>query len=263
MLSIFKKKEIELKERKKEGNPIEFEDINLEVYLRKLTGIKEGTLYEDDLAGIKKLDFKGWPLISIRGIQYVCDLEELNLYQSKMNNLSFLKKLVKLKKLDLSWSDSISEIESLSGLTDMEDLRISYSSGLKNFYPINNMKKLKILDLSENFLYDNTFMSSIDWIEEINLSKNNLTEYKVEKENLKLRSLDISANHLSNIEFLRKIPDLIHLDISVNKITDLEPLLCLTKLEYLDMRGNKIDFSNKRNKDVLLFLKDIKCKIKK
>lgn len=262
MFNIFNKDKNKMI-RAKAGKVLEFEDINLEVYIRNCINLKEGDIFESDVLEITKLDFKGWPLISIRGIESVINLEELILYQSKMNNLSFLKKLTKMKKLDLSWSDSISEIDSLINLKELEELSISYSSGLKNFYVINEFKKLKKLDLSENYLYDISFMKDISWIGEINLSKNNLSEYKSPDGNLGIKILDISANRFEKIEFLEKMPNLEILDISVNRIADISVLMKLDNLKHVDLRGNKIDFSTAENKETMRKLKKIKCKIKK
>ena len=77
LFNLFKKKKTEIIFEKVEKAEIEndqvitFEDINLEVYIRKTIEKETGDIFKSDVYNIKKLNFKGWPLISIRGIH--CD----------------------------------------------------------------------------------------------------------------------------------------------------------------------------------------------
>lgn len=265
MFKIFRKKENVNKIEKatiENDKIISFGDINLEVYIRKLIKKESGDIYLSDVYNIKKLDFLGWPLIDIRGIQYMTNLVSLNLYYSRMGNISFLSYLENLKKLNLSWGDSLSEIKSIKNLKKLEELIISYSPRISNFSEIRFIISLKVLDLSENRLNNLDFIKELINLEKCCFSKNNLEIIDLSY-NKKLKDIDISANNIKNINSLEKLIEIEYLDLSVNKIENIRVLKNLKNLKTIDLRGNNINYKDLSNKTSLDFLKSINCKIKR
>lgn len=265
MFHLFKKKKkkhIIEKENLENDKIANFSDINLEVYVRKLIKKEDGDIFLSDTYNIKELNFLSWPLIDIRGIENMPNVESLNLYYSRITNITYLKYLNNLKELNLSWIDSLSELRSISELKHLEKLTVSYSPRINDFSIIRFIKSLKYLDFSENRLNIADYIKELLHLETLILSKNNLSSIDL-KENIKIKYLDLSANKISKISFLSNLTELEYLDLSVNSIEDISSLNNLSKLKKLDLRGNNLNYKNEINKNTLSYLKSINCKIKK
>lgn len=261
IFNIFKKKQDNFNTKyKKEildnDYEVNFEDINLEIYIKKIVENNIDKIFLSDIYNISKLDFRSWPLISIKGIQHLVNLQILNLYGSKMNNISYLGELNNLEELNISWADNISEINTLKKLKKLKSLKAFYSSGIKDFSPIESIITLEKLDISQNTLSRGDFLKSLINLNDLSISKNNLTDINFLENCLKLEILDISGNNITNIEILSKFKNLVKLDISANNITNIDSLLTLPNLKYLDLRGNDI-IDNK----AILKLKENRCKL--
>ena len=121
------------------------------------------------------------------------------------------------------------EVLSLKGNHSLSDwANLSQDS----YTPVGQLRKLKRLDLSEQY----------DGFAEAN-SPDELTPEE-------------QATYEPALKFLENLTELTHLDLSVNLIGNISPIVKLTKLEALDLRDNSIsflplDFKNLTNLEVL------------
>ncbi|MFU0550338.1 leucine-rich repeat domain-containing protein, partial [Gardnerella pickettii] len=79
---------------------------------------------ESDMARVKKLDLENWKIDDVRFLKYFPNLEDLNLSENTISDISQLPSLKNLKKLDLR-RNNISIIPVLNGLPNLESLDIS------------------------------------------------------------------------------------------------------------------------------------------
>lgn len=102
-------------------------------------------------------------------------------------------------------------------LEDIEEFELS-SSGIDDLDGVEYCIHAKILDLSENMIYDLIPLWGLSLLEELNLSDNRIEE----------------------IDVLSKLVNLRRLYLANNNIQDISPLFELGRLEYVDLTGNPI-----------------------
>jgi len=83
---------------------------------------------------------------------------------------------------------------------------------------ISNLKQLRFLDLSDNYIKETGVLSGLLYLEELNLS----------------------YNQIENIDSLSNLTSLLQLDLTKNLIADVHPLVTLKKLKKLFLANNKL-----------------------
>lgn len=113
-------------------------------------------------------------------------IEELNLKDYGISNISEIGKLKNLEVLDLSRNPGISDISSLSELTKLKALDLSENSYLKNISPLSK-------------LYD---------LEKLYLNRTNINEVSSLSELVKLTELSISWTFVEDVTPLKNLVNL-------------------------------------------------------
>jgi len=117
---------------------------------------------------------------------------------------------------------SISDISSLSDLTNLISLRLS-GNQISDITPLAELTNLNILALSRNQITDLTPLANLT-----NLGKD-------------LGELSLDGNQITSLEGLESLTNLGTLSLRSNQITDVTPLANLTDLWMLDLRNNNIE----------------------
>lgn len=156
-------------------------------------------------------------ITSTKGIEYLTELTEINLYQNNIKTID-LSKNTKLRKIQLGYNQ-LSEIN-LSSNINLEELALSGN-------------QLYSIDLSKNVKLTSLY-----------LHRNNLYEINLQN-NKNLVFLQIGENHIENID-VSQLTNLTFLDVSGNNITtiDLSSNLKLDELDISNNNINKIVFSD-------------------
>lgn len=200
-----------------------------------------------DLYGLKNLD----------GIEQFINLETLQSYFGKIRDLSPLKNLLKLQKLNLSWNEINGDISALKDLVNLLELSLS-SSNVEDLSPLLNLKKLETLSLSENkikdvrvfksggfnslreillsgnpFLYDLSPLGELTTLEEVWIDKVKPLSFDFLKK-LNPQKVFIDDSGLNNLTYFSHMTNLSFLRVSGNlDIKDLLPVAHLEKLTTL------------------------------
>lgn len=138
---------------------IEFNDKNLENVVRNAIGKPEGPIYKYDAEKVTAiyaakrvpshidscLTYPSSNISNLEGLQYLCNLEILNLEGNSISDISQLKGLTKLK-------DSITDISPLKDLKQLEKLNISWN-GIKSIEPLKQLTRLKELRLGDSSVF--------------------------------------------------------------------------------------------------------------
>lgn len=99
------------------------------------------------LTNLKKLDISSNKnLIDISSLQRFDKLEEIDLHDTSVNNLTPLQNLNNLKKLNLS-STSVSDLSPLENLNKLETLNLFNSKEIYSLKPLANLINIKKIDL--------------------------------------------------------------------------------------------------------------------
>ena len=102
-------------------------------------------------------------------------------------------------------------------LEDFEEFELAYSD-IDDLYGIQYCVHAKSIDVSNNKIFDLTYLSDLPQLEELNLSDNKI-------------------GYIDPLSFLLKLRSL---DLSNNQINDLTPLFRLKDLEYVCISGNPV-----------------------
>ncbi|MDR1157007.1 MAG: protein kinase [Oscillospiraceae bacterium] len=124
-------------------------------------------------------------------------------------------------------------------LASVTELRVS-GGPAESFVDLLRMPHLEALALTGQTLGDLSPLETIKTLKELELSDCGLEDISFVASMFGLARLDVSGNGLINLEFVRMLSRLEYLDISDNEIEDLSPLAPLTALQTLEASGNPV-----------------------
>ncbi|NLD48800.1 MAG: hypothetical protein GX660_16675, partial [Clostridiaceae bacterium] len=257
-----------LKQRDYELKP-GFTDKNLESAVRLAIGKNTGDLSISDLSKVTELNADGKGISDLQGIQYLVNMEELELSNNNIKIIDPLKSLIGLKKLSLAYN-SLNSAEALSYLSNLEYLDLDNNS-ISDFTPLTECTNIRHLSVHNNSISGSISLSSLSNIEILDLSENEATEISGFEYLTALKELYLNQNRLSNLSGIGKCQALEVLDVSSNNlqetaeinkllklnalylgknnISDVSPLTSLTDLKVLDLSNNDItELNNSLNK---------------
>jgi Leucine-rich repeat (LRR) protein len=188
---------------------VKFPDPNLEATIRAAINRPEGTIYPEDLEQLKRLEAKEKSIKDITGLEYCCNLENINLYRNQIINISPLSGLVNLKSLDLT-DNQITDATPLSELTKLEALYLDENK-IIDISPLTRLTNLKDLGLFHNRVVNVTPLSELT----------------------NLKKLSLRYNRIYDVSPLAKLTNLEYLYLENNPITKAAPLSRLKKLKVL------------------------------
>ena len=192
------------------------------------------------------------PSITIQGQEYSTDLRNLTLENMNLTDedIQDLKYMVNLYQLRISQS-SITNLAPLSGLTNLEDIRITESPDLTDLSGLANLTNLTDLDLWSVGVSDLSPLSGLSNLEYLRVEGPNIGDLTPLSSLTGLQELSLQTEGygLSDISPLSPLTNLVTLQLSVTgrnygDINDLSPLAGMTKLRSLNIRaGNVSDLS--------------------
>jgi serine/threonine protein kinase len=124
-------------------------------------------------------------------------------------------------------------------LAAVTTLRVS-GGPAESFADLLRMPHLEALALTGQTLEDPGPLETLKTLKELELSDCGLVDISFVASMFGLSRLDVSGNGLTNLGFVRALSRLEYLDISDNAIEDLSPLAPLTALRTLDASGNPV-----------------------
>lgn len=140
-------------------------------------------------------------------------------------------------------ANSITDIpKALQKLKKLQHLIIANDSPVKllNVKNLQNLKDLRILDLSHNQISDLTFLKGFKFLSHLYLNDNIVTSITPLRRLYSLNVLGLKENNLGNITHLADLTKLLVLDLSENKIHEIDTLSNLLELRILNLGHNQI-----------------------
>ena len=135
-----------------EGIIVQFEDPNLEQVVRDNINKPEGLLYLSDVIGIKHLNAFTRGIVSLEGIQYLQNLQNLNFWGNQVSDISALQNLTNLWYLYFGGNQA-SDISALQNLTNLSYLDFR-GNQVSDISVLENLTNLWYLDFSNNQVSD-------------------------------------------------------------------------------------------------------------
>jgi internalin A len=162
----------------------------------------------------------------------------LNLQNCKQTDLSLIKNLSNLTRLNLSLNQ-ISQLNSLKYLTRLTQLNLQ-KNNITDLHPLKELGELTQLNLQDNQIVEIKSLRELKNLTLLNLQANQISELKSLAVLTELQNLNLSSNLIKDITPLQTLNNLKTLNLSSNQIADIEPLGVLISLEELDLRFNQI-----------------------
>ena len=171
-------------------------------------------------------------------------LKSINLSSSNsLTDITALEKLTQLNSLDLSYCFHLSDISPIEKLTQLNSLNLSKCSSLSGITSIKNFTQLISLNLSySDFLADIIPIKNLAQLTSLDLTGCSLLSDITPIKNLaQLTSLKLSeCSSLADITPIKNLSQLNILELSCYKLTDITPLKNLAQLTSLKLSGSEL-----------------------
>lgn len=224
-------------ENKKEV--VKFTDSNLENVIRIAIAKPQGDIFPEELQSIKKLNAGGKDISSLKGIEYLVNLEELLLSENNIKDISPITGLKKLKYLNL-WKNNISDITPLGNLTNLKSLDLD-SNEISNVNALQGLNKLRALRLGSNKVTNINPLSTLNNLENLSLWSNKISDITPLRDIKSLTELRLAYNEIEDISPLVNLNNLHTINLNSNKIIDISPLGDLINLRKIYLMNNGIN----------------------
>lgn len=188
----------------------------------------------------KSLDLGKKPQKSLLQIEQLANLEELDVFGCKLQNLDFLAPLSQLRSLCITGNP-------LRGLHVLEKLQnlsilVANSANVKNLSPLASLQNLQILLFWNNNISDISPLSGLSELRELILGYNKISDISALATLTKLTDLQLWDNeNISDISSLTQLTAMRDLNLSSNKIDNIDALCNMHQLQRLDIERNSIE----------------------
>ena len=210
-----------------------------------------------------KVDFTGnQEITDITPLAKLENLTTLCIDGTAVTDLSCLAGSEKLNNLSVDNMEQPLQTESLSALTQLQQLSVS-GMELNNIAFVQNMSELTVLDASDNQITDISALAGCETINELTLSNNpiedleplrgklgnlrifecneaNLMDISVLEDSYEMHTLFVDNNKIENLDALREKNNLYNLSACNNIITDISVLASCHKLSSISLSHNQI-----------------------
>ena len=236
--------------------------------LGKLTNLQHLSLDGDGIIDISPLgkltNLKGLSIynalnVDISPLEKLTNLEVLRL-AGNISDITSLTGLTNLEKLSIN-SRNISDITSLTGLTNLEELTISVSK-ISDISALAGLTNLRILNMMKNQITDIDPLEGLTRLEKLYLSDNKISDISALAGMTNLADVQISRNRISVVPSLAGLTNLRLLYLQHNQISDVRPFAGLVNLAQLNLVDNPIKNKEpllellRKNPDVKIYLKN-------
>ncbi len=188
------------------ADPVYFADPHLKAVVEGELWISDPT--PEDMLALTSLLADRKEITDLTGLEYAANLESLWIRWNRIEDLSPLAGLTKLRYLDAHANQVISDISPLAGLTDMEMLVIR-DNHISDISALSGMTKLEHLYLEWNDISDLSPVSGLTNLRSLTLQYNEIHDIAPLCSLTSLESVDIRGNPLDPDACAVHIPQII------------------------------------------------------
>ncbi|KAJ3323997.1 phosphatidyl inositol kinase [Boothiomyces sp. JEL0866] len=176
-------------------------------------------------------------LTVINGLDTLINLEELDLYDNRIDKIEGLNHLVKLRHLDLSFN-RIRKIENIENLVELTDLYF-VSNKISKIEGLDTLTNLVSLELGANRIRVIENLDSLVNLKQLWVGKNKITSFAGLSNLKSLNLLSIQSNRISEISGISEMAELNEIYLSHNALKEIGPLP--PNITTLDVGNNRIE----------------------
>ena len=199
------------------------------------------TFTEKEAASLKKLEIPFRYKIGIKplkGIEYLCNLERLDISGYGLKSLKGIEKLPKLTSL-VAEDNNLKNLQSVSKAKNLIGLHVG-GNKLQSLKGIEKLKKLEYLGIQNNRLTTLKELKKLSKLKQLEAKENKLTNLQGLERHQKLDYLDVRCNDIKNLKAIKKLKKITYLDVSYNDLKSLEGLKCINSIEGLYASHNNL-----------------------
>ena len=248
------------------GESVHIPDANLRAAIVGALGKTPSVVITaEDMATLIGLYVGEMDVQSLEGLQSATHLEELEIHDNPIADLSPLSRLTTLKEIRLSgksfsdlsplaglinlegvgfWKTSVSDLSPLSGLTKLRWLDFGHSevSDLSPVAGLTSLKRLEIYDAKEGTNLDLLPLKGLTNLVKLRIGATRVSDVSPLSGLINLESLTLTGNVLiSDVSPLASLKNLKELRIiNSGRLSDVSPLAALHNLEKLELLRNGI-----------------------
>ena len=221
------------------------------------------TITQVHLNAVQSFPANGRNIQNLQGMQFLNNLQRVNLSANRISNLgplsnlrnlevlalednhiSDLGPLSRLSNLEFLYLDenNIRNLQALSGLTSLVELGLN-DNHIENLAPLSGLRNLRVLELDENIIENLRPISGLTRLETLGLMVNHISDIQPLSGLTNLEWLDLDVNFIRSVEPLRNLTRLELLGLDHNFLRDLRPLNGMQRLEVLDVGFQRISLS--------------------
>jgi Leucine-rich repeat (LRR) protein len=186
-----------------------FDDKKLEAVIREALGKPTGDITLEELAGISELDASMKGILSINALQYMTNLEKLEIYGNEISDLTPLKSLVRLREI-YGYENKISSLKPVGDLKSLQKLYMCWNS-FTDLSPLSGLSNLRELSFGDCGVSDISPLAGLTQLEILRMYDNNITNLSPLSGMTNLQELRVTGNPITDFTPVERlnIPELI------------------------------------------------------
>ena len=155
--------------------------------------------------------------ISIAGVSFSSDVDELDLSGKDIKNVSALSYCLNIKKLDIS-GNQVSDLYAIMNIPGLKELNMA-DNMVSDLRPLMGLTELESIDASGNKVTRTTALGTMENLLVLDLSDNPITDYSglSNLENIRYLGLDNTGLKDENLDGLKELKSLVGLSIEENQ----------------------------------------------
>ena len=183
-----------------------------------------------DVENISRVSARGKRITNLSGLEKCVSLQELDLGDNAVADLTPIKELKLLQSLIL-FENKITDIGPLTGLANLQHIELQ-ENRVTDVTPLKELKRLRSLYLGDNRITDIAPLSGLDKLWSLDLHGNEVTDLGPIKGLTRLSTLDLRYNKVADLAPLGEYVELKHLLLDGNQIKDLKPVVGMCQRDY-------------------------------
>ena len=195
------------------------------------------------LRNLKTLILSGVPLLSLKALPPLFQLQSLDVSQTGLQNLEGIEQFKGLVELRAA-QNSLVEVSQLANLTFLRSVSLAHNAALQNISGLEKAVNLQTLDMSNTAITDFGSLARFPLLQNLHLAQTSVLDLHFLSRFPHLRALTLTNTLVSSIEPLANQFKLEVVNIKATKVTDALPLQNLTSLKMVLLDRNNMGSGN-------------------
>ena len=214
-------------------------DANLREAINEALGkAPNARITADEMATLRQLDAVSMDIRNLAGLEAAVNLEDLNLHNNAISDISPLTGLTKLRHIGLE-ENVIIDLPRLEKLIGLEGLHLGHNL-ITDLSPLEGLINLRGISLHHNAISDLSPLAGLVKLEWIGMSDNPLADLAPLSGLTNLRNFHGWGTPVVNLAGIAKLPKLREINVCGGGISDLSPLADAKGLKELYLPGNEV-----------------------